>query len=203
MTATQLLRINIVNCGGMRDIMSEQESMFLQQALPLFRAVHGQGRATPRANASMTRVYNTTELFNTFDGKEHVMHLVAHGTSTKLQTGNGKSDVTTQSFTKKAVAGAIKAPEIIVSTACDLQSPDWRSAFAAAGAKVLIAADAPVSPANLAAFDMAFYSALLSQVRKNKSLIERVEASFELAKRHYADIHASGNAYAKFRLFRL
>ena len=203
MASTQLLKINIVNCGGMRDIMSEQESLFLQQALPLFRNVQDQGRATPRANASMTRVYNASELYNVCDGKEDLLHLVAHGTSTKMQTGNGKSDVTTRSFETKAKAGMIQAPEIIVSTACDLQSAEWRSAFAAAGAKVLIAADAKVTPANLAAFDMSFYSALLSQVHKGKNLIDRVEASFDLARVHYAAIHAVGTPYAKFSLVKL
>lgn len=57
-----------------------------------------------------------------------------------------------------------------------------------------------MTPAALTAFDMAFYSALLAQVRKGKSLTERVAASFALADQHYRAIHATGTPFAKFTL---
>ena len=94
-------------------------------------------------------------------------------------------------------------PEIVISTSCSFQSPSWSTALKAAGVKVLIAAPGTVTPANLTAFDMAFYSALLSQVRKGKSNIERAEASFALADTHYRAIHALGTPFAKFSLAKL
>lgn len=94
-------------------------------------------------------------------------------------------------------------PEVVVSTACKFDSRAWHECLSGLGVKVLIAAAASVSPANLVAFDMAFYSALLSQVRKGATTIERVEASFNLADRHYRDVHAVGTPFAKFSLTHL
>lgn len=56
------------------------------------------------------------------------------------------------------------------------------------------------SPAALTSFDMAFYSALLAQRRRGKSLIEPVSESFDLADAHHRAIHATGTPFAKFKL---
>ena len=183
--------------------MSEQEATFLLSSLGLFRNVPSHGRATPRANVSLVRVYTAKDFYRAVTSKDHVLHLIAHATAAKLQTGNGKSDVTASDLEAKAKTGEISMPEIVISTGCSFQSPAWRSALKTAGVKVLIAASQKVTPANLTAFDMAFYSALLSQVRKGKSNIERVEESFALADRHYRGIHATGTPFAKFTLERL
>ena len=50
---------------------------------------------------------------------------------------------------------------------------------------------------------MAFYSAMLSQVYKGKTTVERAEASFELADAHYRAVHARGTGFAKFEITRL
>lgn len=50
-----------------------------------------------------------------------------------------------------------------------------------------------VTPAALTAFDMSFYSALLAQVRRGKTLLERVEASFKAANSHYKAIPCPGH----------
>jgi len=93
--------------------------------------------------------------------------------------------------------------EIVVSTGCQVQSAAWRVAFKAAGAKILIAAPGNVTPASLTAFDMSFYSALLSQTRRGRTLVQRVEESFALADHHYRAIHATGTPFAKFQLHHL
>jgi hypothetical protein len=203
MPSTQVLEIKIVNCGGMIDLMSEQEAAFLISSLGLFRNVVDHGRATPRANVSLVRAYTAKDFYRAATGSDHLLHLIGHATATTLQTGNGKSDVTASAFEAQADAGKVFMPEIVVSTGCKFQSSAWRSALKKAGVKVLIAAPQSPTPANLTAFDMAFYSALLSQVRRGKTNIERVEASFALADQHYRGIHAVGTPFAKFALVKL
>jgi hypothetical protein len=60
-----------------------------------------------------------------------------------------------------------------------------------------------VTPAALTAFDMAFYSALLAQVRRGKTLTARVAASFTVADKHYRAIHAKGTPFAKLTMQKL
>ena len=55
MPSKQTLNIRILSCGGMFDLMSEQEATFLNSSLGLFRNVQDLGRAVPRANASRNR----------------------------------------------------------------------------------------------------------------------------------------------------
>jgi hypothetical protein len=187
----------------MLDYMSEQEASFLVSSLGLFRNVKDLGRALPRANVNLTRAYTQEDFFRGLTGREHILHLIAHANADTLQTGNGRSSVSASQLQMKGDRGQVRVPEIVVSTACGFQSAPWRAALAAGGAKVLIAAEQEVSPANLTAFDMAFYSALLSQVRKGKTNIQRVIESFSLADRHYRDIHASGTPFARFCLIEL
>jgi hypothetical protein len=200
MASTQVLEIKVLTCGGMFDLMSELEAAFLVNSLGLFRNVVGPGRATPRANINLIRAYTTKDFYRGLSGDEHVLHLITHASAHALQTGNGKSDVTAAGFQEKAEAGNLTVPEIVVSTGCSFQSAAWRSALKAAGGKILIAAQQSVTPANLTAFDMSFYSALLSQVRRGKSNLERAKESFVLADAHYRAIHAVGATFAKFTL---
>jgi hypothetical protein len=200
MGATQVLEIKIVSCGGMVDLMSEQEGSFLMNSLGLFRNVADMGRSTPRANASLIRAYSRKDLLRSLSGEEHILHLIAHGNASSLQVGGNGTAVTASQIENLAKQNAVCVPEIVISTACSLQSEEWRSALQAAGARVLVAAQSAVTPANLTAFDMAFYSALLAQVRKGSTNIERVKASFELADSHYRSIHAAGTPFAKFKL---
>lgn len=200
MPSKQVLEIKVVSCGGMIDLMSEQEAAFLVSSLGLFRNVPNHGRATPRANVSFVRAYTSKDFYRAVTSNDDVLHLIAHATAAKLQTGNGKSDVTAVSLEAAAAKGDVAMPEIVVSTGCSFQSAAWRSALKAAGVKVLIAARTKVTPANLVAFDMAFYSAFLSQVRRGKSTIERATESFALGDSHYRGIHATGTPFARFTL---
>jgi hypothetical protein len=184
----------------MIDLMSEQEAAFLVASLGLFRNVVHYGRATPRANVNLVRAYTTTDFYDGASCSADILHLICHASAAKLQTGNGKSDVTATEVENRARRDQFVLPEIVVSTGCSFQSVAWRAALKAAGAKVLIAANRAVTPANLTAFDMSFYSALLSQVRRGHSTIDRVKASFELADSHYRAIHAVGTPYATFDL---
>jgi len=185
----------------MSDLMSEQEAVFLNSALPLFRNVVDLGRAAPRANPSMVRAYKPDHVFDALTETDDLLHLIAHASDTHLQVGL-THHVPAADLVVRATKGT-RMPKVVVSTACKFSSTDWNDALKALGVEVLIAADAAVTPANLTAFDMAFYSALLSRVRRGRSTVDRVIESFELADRHYRDIHAAGTPFAKFRLTRL
>jgi hypothetical protein len=199
----QVLDIKILSCGGMIDLMSEMEAAFLVNSLGLFRNRAAHGRATPRANVSLVRAYTTTDFYVGASGSEDILHLICHADDKKLQTGNGKSEVTAAKFLKRANRGNLTLPQIVISTGCSFQSPDWRSALRRSGVTMVIASPHSVTPANLTAFDMAFYSALLSQVRRGKPTTERVKLSFDLANRHYKAIHAKGTPFASFQLRKL
>jgi hypothetical protein len=203
MPSVQVLKIKVLNCGGMMDLMSEQEASFLVNSLGLFRNQERLGRATPRANVNLVRAYNATDFYRSVTGDADILHLIAHGDATTLQTGNGQSKVTSDEVERKGLKSALVLPAIVVSTVCKFQSVGWRRALKAAGVEVLIAAQQIVTPANLTAFDMAFYSALLSQVRRGMTTTERVERSFTLANRHYKEIHAAGTPFAKFSINKL
>lgn len=198
--ALQTLEITVLNCGGMWDIMSEQEASFLNTSLPLFRNVQDIGRALPRANSRLVRAYKPAHLYNALTGQEDLLHIVAHATDTALDVGKNK--VAADNLRSRAAKG-LRMPKVVVSTACKFSSKDWHAALKALGVEVLIASDDSVTPANLVAFDMAFYSALLSQVRRGKTTVDRVIESFALADRHYRDVHAVGTPYARFTLTRL
>ena len=203
MLSTQVLKIKVLTCGGMTDQMSEQEAAFLINSLGLFRNVEHFGRATPRANVNLVRAYTAADFFRGVAGDENILHLIAHADASKLQTGNAKSTVTAADLEDRAARKGLFLPEVVVSSGCKFQSVAWRSALASAGVKLLIAAQKTVTPANLTAFDMSFYSALLSQVRRGHSTLDRVEASFKLADKHYRAIHAKGTPFARFELQRL
>jgi len=199
----QTLDIKIISCGGMIDLMSEMEASFLVNSLGLFRNRQAHGRATPRANVSLVRAYTTTDFYEGISGSEDILHLICHADARNLQTGNGKSDVTAAKFTVRANRGNLLLPPIVVSTGCSFQSVAWRTALQAAGVRVLIASTKEVTPANLTAFDMAFYSALLSQVRRGIDTEDRVKQAFALANDYYKGVHAIGTPYASFQLANL
>lgn len=200
MPSRQVLDIKILSCGGMFDLMSELEAAFLVNSLGLFRNIVGPGRATPRGNVNLVRAYTSKDFYKGVSGNADLLHLIGHADASTLQTGDGKSLVTANEVEKRATKGKLTIPGVVVCTNCKFQSSAWRKALKAAGVKVLIASSKTVTPANLTAFDMSFYSALLSQVRRGTETIDRVEASFKLANRHYKAIHAVGTTYAPFAL---
>jgi hypothetical protein len=185
----------------MFDLMSEQEANFLNSSLGLFRNVEDLGRAHPRANASMVRAYRKQDVFGALSANDDVLHLIAHASGTELQVGP-KDKIAASDLEARAAKG-MRMPEIVVSTACRFDSRTWHACLSGLGVKLLIASSAAVKPANLAAFDMAFYAALLSRVHKNKTTLERVEASFDAANQYYKAIHAVGTSFAKFSLTHL
>lgn len=204
MAAKQVLNIRILNCGGLRDLMSELESQFLMNSLGLYRNAQDFVRGKPRANVNLVRAYDAADFYRaSLSGDHDVLHLIAHASGSSLDVGVAKTRVDADGLGTRAATSQQSLPEVVVSTGCKLQSEAWQQSMKLAGAKVLIASKDDVSPANLTAFDMAFYSALLSRVRKGASLVERVEASFELADLHYRKIHANGASYAKFSLVHL
>jgi hypothetical protein len=118
----QVLEIKVLTCGGMIDQMSEQEASFLVSSLGLFRNVVHHGRATPRANVNLVRAYTDRDFYRGVSGTEDVLHLIAHADASRLQTGNGKSNVTASGFEERAKHGWITLPEVVVSTGCSFQS---------------------------------------------------------------------------------
>ena len=182
----------------MTDQMSEQEAVFLNGSLPLFRNVQDRGRATPRANTSLVRAYRPKHFIGALSATDDVLHIIAHGDAKQLDIG-GASHVTADDLARRAAEG-LRMPEVVISTACKFSTKAWHETLQALGVRVLIASASMPTPANLTAFDMSFYSALLSQVRKGKTTLERVQKSFALADAHYRAIHAHGTPYAKFSL---
>ncbi len=201
--AKQILDIRVVNCGGLRDLMSELESSFLVDALGLFRNRQDFGRGTPRAKVNLVRAYKASDFYAAAFSDADVLHIVGHSTGTELDVGVARKRVIADQLAQESNRAGCKLPPIIVSTGCKFQSEAWRDGFKAAGARILIASQDNVTPAALTAFDMAFYSALLAQVRKGKSLRTRVKLSFTLADRHYRAIHAKGTPFARFELVAL
>jgi hypothetical protein len=199
----QILDIKVVNCGGLRDLMSEMESSFLVSALALFRNREDLGRGYPRANVNLIRAYHARDFYAAAAAGGDILHVIGHANGDELEIGVARKRVKAAEIGAETTkAGGTLAP-IVVSTGCKLQSAAWRAGLKAAGAEILIATGNNVTPAALTAFDMAFYSALLAQVRKGKTLAERVIASFDLADKHYRAIHAAGTPFAKFTLERL
>lgn len=201
MNAKQTLDVTVLSCGGMRDLMSEQEANFLNSALALFRNVQDYGNATPRANVSMIRAYKAQHFFSGIKANADVLHLIAHANETHLEVGHKK--VAAQEIVDRAAKGTLTMAPVVVSTACQFGSETWGAALRAAGVRVVVAANSAVTPANLAAFNMAFYAALLSRVRKNSSTVDRVCASFTLADEYYRALHAKGTPFAKFSITEL
>ena len=199
----QILDIRIINCGGLRDLMSELESSFLVDALGLFRNRQDFGRGTPRAKVNLVRAYKATDFYAAAFSDADVLHIVGHSTGTELDVGVAKKRVMASDLGGEARRAGYSLPPIIVSTGCKFQSKEWRAGFKEAGAKILIASRSDVTPAALTAFDMAFYSALLAQIRKGRSTRARVKSAFTLADRHYRAIHAKGTPFAKFELVTL
>lgn len=203
MSSTQVLKVKVLSCGGLRDLMSEMEASFLVSALGLFRNQHDFGKAKPRANVNFVRAYTADDFYDAAFGESQLLHVVGHANGSRLEVGTGKAKVLATDLGKKAAKYSSQLPTVVVSTGCEMQSLDWRVGLKAAGAEMLIASSGNVSPANVVAFDMAFYSALLSQTRRGKSLLDRVEESFEIADAHYRRVHALGTPFAKFKLERL
>jgi hypothetical protein len=200
---SQTLDIKVISCGGLRDLMCEMEAAFLVSSLALFRNRPDLGRGYPRAKVNLVRAYRDRDFYRSALGKADVLHVIAHANGAELDVGVARKRVTATQLAVEARRAEEMVPPVVVSTGCKLQSTEWQEGFRAAGAKILIAASHDVTPAALTAFDMAFYSALLAQVRKGKTLTERVLASFELADRHYRAIHAAGTPFAKFKLVEL
>lgn len=198
MAASQVLDINVVNCGGMRDLMSEMESSFLVSALGLFRNQQDFGRGKPRANVNLARAYDAEDFYRAVFREADLVHIIGHANSSELDVGLAKKRVRATDLSGRAKKAGRSLPPVVISTGCKLQSASWRKGLKAAGADVVIATKDDATPSALTAFDMAFYSALLARVRKTKTLQERVEASFDAADKHYRAIHAKGASFAKF-----
>lgn len=203
MAAKQVLDIRILNCGGLRDLMSEMEASFLVSALGLFRNQEDFGKGKPRANVNLTRAYDARDFYRAAFTDADVLHVIGHASGNELDIGLAKKRVKAGELAQQARKQSVSVPPVIVSTGCKLQSKAWQAGFKSAGAQILIASKDNVTPAALTAFDMAFYSALLTRIRKGKTLVERVEASFDLANDHYKAIHAKGTPFAKFALVKL
>jgi hypothetical protein len=203
MAGQQVLDIKVISCGGLRDLMSEMEASFLVSALGLFRNHEDLGRGYPRANVNLVRAYRPRDFYRAAFGDSHIVHIIGHANGSQLEVGVSRKRVDAGDLARESKkAGAPIAP-VVISTGCKLQSTAWRNGLKAAGAKVLIATKDNVTPAALTAFDMAFYSALLAQVRRGKPLTDRVKASFEAADEHYRAIHATGTPFAKFSFRKL
>jgi hypothetical protein len=203
MAARHVLDIRVINCGGLRDLMSEMESSFLVSSLGLFRNRQDFGKGKPRANVNLIRAYDARDFYRAAYGPAHVLHIIGHSHANELEVGVSKGRVKAKELEKHAKKASATLPPVIVATGCRMQSTTWRAGMKAAGAKVLIASKDSPSPAALTSFDMAFYSALLAQVRIGRTLIERAEASFRLADKHYRAIHAVGTPFAKFSMEKL
>jgi hypothetical protein len=201
--AKQVLEIKVLNCGGLRDLMSELESSFLVSCLGLFRNQQDFGKGMPRANVNLVRAYDAKGFYRAAFGNSDVLHLIAHANGTQLDVGVAKKRVEAARLGREAVRAKLKLPPVVVSTGCQVQSTAWQAGMKAAGAQILIASSDVVTPASLTAFDMAFYSALLARVRKKNTLNERVKASFKLASTHYKAVHAAGTPKARFTLVEL
>lgn len=201
--AKQVLEIKILSCGGMLEGMSDMEADFLVNSLGLYRNRMAIGRGTPRANVSLARAYRPDDFYRASSGGDDILHHIGHADDTTLETGNASRRVTAAEVKQRADRGVFSTAKVVVSTACEFQSDAWREALSATGAEILIAASQSVTPANLVAFDMSFYSALLSQVRIGHSTSDRVRESFSLADAHYRAIHARGTPFAKFKLLDL
>jgi len=199
----QTLEIRILSCGGMFDLMSEMEALFLVNSLGLYRNQTDWGRAVPRANASLVRAYTSKDFYAALSDPGDILHLIAHADATTLKAGNGKSLVTAERVKVLAKGNSANVPSIVVSTGCSLQSDEWQEALKEAGCRVLIASEDDVTPANLTAFDMAFYAALLTRVQKGRTTEERVREAFKRASRYYNGIHAAGTPHARFSLVTL
>lgn len=183
----------------MLDLMSEQEANFLNTSLSLFRNVQELGRSLPRANVSLTRAHNPSQFRAGCSDRYDLLHLIAHGSAAELAIGQ-RHRIAADQLVEEAKSSGLRLPAVVVSTACKLNSKAWHAALRACGVDLLIAADQAVTPANLLAFDMSFYSALLSQVYRGNDTVFRVKESFRLGDAHYRAIHAPGTPFAKFRL---
>jgi N-methylhydantoinase A/oxoprolinase/acetone carboxylase beta subunit len=203
MPAKHVVDITILNCGGLADLMSEMEASFLVSALALFRNAPDFKKGEPRAKVTLARVYKPRDFHRMAYRPADILHVIGHAKGDELQAGIAERRITAAELGMQAEKAHGRLPPVVVSTGCKLQSSAWQQGMKAAGAEILIASANDVSPASLTAFDMAFYSALLVQVRKNTEFLDRVTASFKLANEYYRAIHAEGTPRATFSLERL
>lgn len=202
MASKQVLNVHVLSCGAMSDLMSDQEALFLRTSLGLFRNVVEHGRATPRANVSLTHAYTKTDFLANLRLPADLLHLVTHAGGDRIQTGNGKF-VEAAALADAGRKGKVVVPPVVVSTGCELFTDNWSDTFAACGARLFIASPKPTTPANLAAFDMAFYSALLSSTQRGTATVDRVKAAFGVANGYYESLWPVGTPHAPFKMAEL
>ncbi len=90
---SQVLDVKIVNCGGLRDLMSEMESSFLVSALGLFRNHQALGKGYPRANVNLVRAYKAEHFYRAAFGEFDVLHVIGHANGDQLDVGVAKRRV--------------------------------------------------------------------------------------------------------------
>jgi hypothetical protein len=90
---SQVLDVKIVNCGGLRDLMSEMESSFLVSALGLFRNHQDLGKGYPRANVNLVRAYKAEHFYRAAFGEFDVLHVIGHASGDQLDVGVAKRSV--------------------------------------------------------------------------------------------------------------
>lgn len=211
-SANQVLQIRVVNTSSVFDAMSELEAQFLSASLALYRNVAKPGRMQMRANVSHVRIQKKADFWKAvFDDEIDVLHIVGHG-FVDLNTAEGMLEVgITGKRSKRELSVAefaaqpksLRMPPIVVSTACKTMRSDWCDAFRARGVKRFIASRGSPTIANVTAWDMSFYSALLSQVWKGKTLPTRIDKAFALADTHYRAVHANQSDYKVFHKAKL
>src|SRR4051812_38204148 len=118
MPSVQVLKIRVLSCGGLRDLMSEMEASFLVSSLGLFRNVQDLGKAKPRANVNLVRAYTAEDFHGAAFGDEHLLHLIGHSNGTRLEVGTGKAQVHAEDLETRAARAGKTLPPVIVSTGC-------------------------------------------------------------------------------------
>ena len=202
MPAKQTLNIKILSCGGLTDVMSELEASFLASALGLFRTQIQMGKATPRAKPSLIRAYKPADFVSALDDGDDLLHLIAHGARNDgLQVGI--KTIYASELRELAVSEGLRLPPVLVSTSCEFGTQGWRDTLRDFGVRIMIASSRQIPPGHLAAFDMAFYSALLSRIYKGHEIDHRVRESFKLANEYYKSIYAVGSKPTPFHLTEL
>jgi hypothetical protein len=102
MAATQVLDIRVINCGGMRDLMSEMEASFLVSALGLFRHAQDFGKGTPRANVNLLRAYDAKGFYRAVFSDADIVHIIGHAHGSELDVGLAKKRVKATELLRRA-----------------------------------------------------------------------------------------------------
>jgi len=188
--ATRNVRVRLLNMC--HDGLTELEVSFLDSFLPLFDV---QGSA-PRAQVDTVRVGTIGRFIDYLTyGDVDVIHISTHGSKKTVSVGS--EDLTLTEFRRRTRELESEIGAVVITTGCQMSSPEWVKAFLDAGALAYVAAKREVLAKDAAIFSAAFYSAFFGTIHLGRGPEQRAFDAYRVAHAAYESFVPTGSR-AKF-----